>query len=110
MIELSLTNKQARALAAALAGIPSVSDIFAEVSAQLDREAAHAARMAPWRKVIRCEAVGSYMRDILECGHTHMLRQSTRAGCGWIEDSAKKRRCEQCRRVIATESDVKAIR
>ena len=52
---------------------------------------------APWRKVVNHERViGLSSYEMLECGHRYSLRRSSRAGSGWEEETAKKRRCKAC--------------
>lgn len=93
MIELTLTNKQARKIIRALDGPSATDPDIAGVYAHLDRwlKVADGRRekLAPWRKVVKNEGYG---QEILECGHSYRLR-TTR---DWTEDHAKKRRCLTC--------------
>lgn len=96
MIDLSLTTRQARRVLGALEG-PSVTnkelaDIYYFLKGQLDEAEAEKASLPPWRKVVS----KTVETETLECGHTYRLKYSTKRGCDWIEEHAKKRRCKEC--------------
>lgn len=105
MIELSLTNKQARKVLRALSGErrmnhvddPDIAAIYEEINRWINVADAQRKVLAPWRKVIGADNRGGAGAEKLECGHWRMLRYSN----NWVEDRAKKRRCEQCCRAAA---------
>lgn len=104
MIEMTLTLQQARKLLRAVNGDREINstvdrdlaDIHTYLAKWIGIADAQRAKLPPWRKVVRQRTDGLYSYDELECGHRYMLRQSSRAGCGWMENHAKKRRCKQC--------------
>lgn len=99
MIELRLTNKQARKILVVLNG-PSVVDIdiaviYNEIKRDLDSiaEINAARKKAPWRKVVDHKDAHGRDAETLECGHKYILRQSFDMV---HESNAKKRRCKVC--------------
>ena len=93
MIELALTNKEARKILRAIDSDPALSGVQRELSRWLDVEAARRQKLAPWRTVTGYDSKrGLNGAEQLECGHYRSLRYSR----DWVEDRANKRRCQQC--------------
>lgn len=96
MIEVTFTIKQARKIMRAIHQYDDLTEIYEDLKQRISLHDYCIANKAPWRKVVRHYAEGAARYDELECGHRYQLRQSHRASCDWIEDHAKKRRCERC--------------
>ena len=95
MIELSLTIKQARKVHKVLGGIctdKDVADVYYELERWLKVQDERAAKLPPWRKVKETGSNRGYPFEVLECGHRYSLKWTS----NWVEDHAKKRRCESC--------------
>jgi hypothetical protein len=91
-IDFSLGITDARRLLKLLDGsgeFPNLCDRLRDDLVEHDQ--AKAAK-GPFRKVIRSEGNGIRRFDILECGHSHMRRQTK----NWMEDDADRRRCQRC--------------
>jgi hypothetical protein len=96
MIELNLTNTQARRLLKCLDGASACDKVLAEIYEALDRDLSvlDSIPQAPWRKVVGKDRSGLHGVEVLECGHRRMLRYSK----NWVEDWGVRRRCEACLR------------
>jgi len=94
MIEITLTNHEAKRLLKATEGSTDAAVLAVReyLKKYLDTFEARKQKLAPWRKVVKSHIDGIRHWEELECGHRYTLRTSK----NWVEDNAKKRRCELC--------------
>lgn len=110
-IELYLNRRSAKALLKALKE-PSITnkaiaEIYETLAVQIEEADEEFANLPPWRKVVGFEMRHHTGVETLECGHKYFLRYSSKAGSGWMEDQAKRRRCKQCSQSVAAKKDIR---